>query len=87
MNLWGFQPPMWEILTKAMVEATNRSDESEVLLPTTVGDALSRDDVTVRVIEVNAHCIGVTHASDLPIVQQAVRDLVARGERPVEPFS
>jgi hypothetical protein len=85
MNLWGFQPTMWEIFEKAMV-ASEASEESEVLLPTVVGSSLHQDGASFHVLEVNSRCIGVTHAEDLAIVQASVRDQVARGERPEHSF-
>jgi hypothetical protein len=85
MNLWGFEPTMWEIFQKAMVDS-EASEESEVLLPTAVGASLVNAGTTFRVLEVGSRCIGVTHAEDLAIVQASVRDQVARGERPANSF-
>jgi len=87
MNLWGFQPSMWEFFDKAMAEATNASEDAEVLLPDVVGRVLRDGAADFRVLEVNSRCVGVTHADDLPIVQSDVADQISRGERPERAFT
>jgi CTP:molybdopterin cytidylyltransferase MocA len=86
MNLWGFQPAMWGIFTRTMAGA-QASEQSEVLLPTTVGAHLDDPDVVVRALSVDDECVGVTHPEDLELVQNAVRGQVERGERPEHAFA
>ena len=88
MNLWGFAPEMWEIFATAMAQATDASEEAEVLLPEVVGrvvngaldaaPALRRIDV----IPTESRCIGVTHPGDLEVVRAELLELVAQGRRP-----
>ena len=87
MNLWGFEPAMWESLDKAMAEATEASEDAEILLPDVVGSLLRDGRGKFRVLEVNSRCVGVTHADDLAIVQSDVADQISRGERPDRAFT
>ncbi len=87
MNLWGFQKSMWGHLDAAMREARESATEAEVLLPDLVGRLIQSQREVFRIIPVESPCIGVTHPSDLPLVQGHVADLVATGLRPAQPFA
>ncbi len=86
MNLWGFAPSMWQTFAKAMGEATDASEDAEVLLPVVVGEGVKHGEISVEVIEANSRCIGVTHPDDLELVRGDVADQVARGDRPERAF-
>lgn len=86
MNLWGFQPAMWDLFVTAMAGAT-ATEQAEILLPTTVGAHLGDEGVVVRALPVDDACVGVTHPEDLALVQAAVRAQVERGERPARAFA
>jgi len=85
MNLWAFESAMWEVFESAMMSA-NASEDSEVLLPDIIGGLLVRNDAAFAVLPSGSRCVGVTHASDLGLVQRDIRDQVARGERPATTF-
>ena len=87
MNLWGFDRSTWFVFERAMKDAGDVSEDTEVLLPVIVGQLVRQGETTFRVLEANSRCIGVTHPDDLTIVQADVRDQVARGDRPAEIFS
>ncbi len=87
MNLWGFEASMWHVFRRAMEDATNASEDAEVLLPEIVGSMVREHTTNVRVLNVDSTCIGVTHPEDLALVQDAIRQQVARGERPRAPFA
>jgi hypothetical protein len=87
MNLWGFHSGMWDHLDAAMREARETATEAEVLLPDLVGKLIQSRGEVFRIIPVESPCIGVTHPSDLPLVQGHVADLVAAGLRPAQPFA
>jgi hypothetical protein len=84
MNLWGFQPYVWEAFEQALLEE-DASEENEIRLPDVISQLLEghRFDVLANA----SRCVGVTHAEDLPLVQADVREQVARGERPARAFS
>ncbi len=80
MNLWGFQPALWPLLAHFM----DRHDDqdAEALLPVFVGSILHHYPLRFDVLETVSRCVGVTHPSDLPLVQMDVRLQVELGERP-----
>ena len=87
LNLWGFRPSIRKMFRVAMDEAIDASENAEVLLPEVVasivadhagaGDPAGR----FRVLTTESRCIGVTHPEDLALVQEAVANEVARGDR------
>jgi dTDP-glucose pyrophosphorylase len=86
MNLWGFAPEIWARLEDEMARAVTASEEAEVLLPEFVGRHLDRGEIHVTVLSSDEECLGVTHPSDLELVQRRIADQVAKGLRPSEAF-
>lgn len=88
MNLWGFEPAMWDVLAAAMAGATDASEEQEVLLPELVGELVRAGGPHSRfdVLSTTSWCLGVTHPDDLELVRGELVEEVARGERPPSPF-
>ncbi len=80
MNLWGFTPAFHKTLQAAMEAAADASEESEVLLPEVVAQSLGSNPFTV--LPGAGRCVGVTHPSDLSLVQAELNRQVAAGERP-----
>ncbi|HEY7931544.1 MAG TPA: sugar phosphate nucleotidyltransferase [Acidimicrobiales bacterium] len=81
MNLWGFQPAIFS----AMHECVARHDfeqEKEVQLSVMVGELLESHHTRFDVLATDSRCIGVTHASDLPLAQELVRLEIESGLRP-----
>jgi hypothetical protein len=96
VNLWGFQPAIWDVLVSAM-DASGLDEEellaavasgveipkSEVLLPEVVAAMVTEGaGPPVRVITTEAKLVGVTHAADLPVVSAELARQVAWGVRP-----
>ena len=96
VNLWGFQPGIWEVFASAMdasgldeealvasVAAGGEIPKAEVLLPDVVATMVAGGrGLPVRVITTEAKLIGVTHAADLPVVSAELARQVAWGIRP-----
>jgi hypothetical protein len=96
VNLWGFQPAMWEVLQSAMdasgideeavmasVAAGGEAPKAEVLLPEVVAAMVDRGEgLPVRVVNTDAKLLGVTHMADLPLVSAELSRQVAWGTRP-----
>jgi molybdopterin-guanine dinucleotide biosynthesis protein A len=80
MNLWGFTPDFHRMLRTAMDEATEASEDAEVLLPEVVGRSLA--STTFSVLAASGRCIGVTHPDDLALVQAEVNQQIGHGVRP-----
>jgi len=96
VNLWGFTPEIWDVLTAAM-DASGLDEEAlvasvatggdvpkaEVLLPEVVAAMVTKGiGRPVRVVTTDAKLIGVTHAADLPVVSAELARQVAWGIRP-----
>jgi MobA-like NTP transferase domain len=96
VNLWGFQPAIWEVLESAMnasgldeealltaVASGGEVPKAEVLLPEVVaGMVTGRVGLPVRVVTTDSKLVGVTHAADLPVVSSELARQVAWGIRP-----
>jgi hypothetical protein len=96
VNLWGFQPAIWEVLESAMdasgldeeallaaVAAGGEVPKAEVLLPEVVATMVAQGSgLPVRVVTTDARLVGVTHAADLPVVSAELARQVAWGTRP-----
>ncbi|MGH9020575.1 MAG: NTP transferase domain-containing protein [Acidimicrobiales bacterium] len=86
MNLWGFQPSIVDLMRRAVADH-DFSVEPEVQLPVFVGSILHRTPLRFDVLSTTSRCIGVTHASDLPLAQDLVRQEVESGQRPSVAFA
>ena len=96
VNLWGFQPAIWEVLDSAMHASGLDEDamltvvadggevpKAEVLLPEVVASMVTAGvGLPVRVITTDSKLVGVTHAADLPVVSSELARQVAWGIRP-----
>ncbi|MHB1718073.1 MAG: nucleotidyltransferase family protein [Acidimicrobiales bacterium] len=82
LNLWGYQPSIWDALERA-VARSETTPGGEVLLPEVVGRMVAEGtDRPVRVLTVTARAVGVTHPGDLDVARAVLARLVATGERP-----
>ena len=88
MNLWGFDPGMWDELQAAMDVAHGASEDDEVLLPELVDHLVAGGGARSRfeVLSTTSRCLGVTHPDDLALVRDELASEIARGERHKEPF-
>jgi MobA-like NTP transferase domain len=96
VNLWGFQSDIWKIFHTAMdgsgldeeallaqVAAGGDVPKAEVLLPEVISTmVIDGTGLPVRVLTTDAKLVGVTHATDLPIVSAELSRQVAWGIRP-----
>lgn len=84
MNLWGFNPGVFETLRAGVAEFFRSGDPTrgEVLLPAVMRSAVQRGDCRVRVLEPVSSWFGITHQADRPVVEAALRALVDAGRYP-----
>jgi CTP:molybdopterin cytidylyltransferase MocA len=96
VNLWGFQPAIWDEFQSAMDASGLDEDalaaevarggtlpKAEVLLPEVVSTMVAtKQGLPVRVIPTDGTVVGVTHAADLPVVTGELARQVAWGIRP-----
>ncbi len=101
VNLWGFQPAIWDVLETAMKASGLDEDamlaaaaagaevgKAEVLLPDVVARMVTDGaGLRVRVVTTEARMVGVTHAADLPVVSAELARQVAWGIRPSRPWT
>jgi bifunctional N-acetylglucosamine-1-phosphate-uridyltransferase/glucosamine-1-phosphate-acetyltransferase GlmU-like protein len=71
MNMWGLQPSIFETLERAVAEYVAADDAGEVRLPDVVASLVASGG-TVKVLQCDAPCIGITHPEDLSVVAAAL---------------
>ncbi len=91
MNMWGFQPTLFDALEKGFVEFLNdlKKDDikKEYLLPTIVGDMVKANKIEVSVLKTSDRWFGVTYKEDKETVVQSIRALIDKGEYPSRLFA
>lgn len=83
MNMWGVTPEYMDILQREFVtflENVKPGDlKAEFLLPTIMGDLLTKDEVTIQVLSSSDRWFGVTYVEDKDSVVAAFKQLVENG--------
>jgi len=90
MNMWGFTPSLYaelESLFPAFLKTSADNPKSEFFIPEIVGTLVKQNKATVRVLSTQEKWFGVTYKEDKPIVQAAIRDLVAKLVYPAKLWS
>lgn len=91
MNMWGFQPKLFEDLEEGFREFLSGLDENELkkeyLLPEVVGNLIKKNKAEVTVLKTSDHWFGVTYKEDKPSVVNSVKALIDQGVYPVKLFS
>ena len=86
MNFWGFTPRLFDVLDKRFPEFLNttirENPADELFVPNVVGELLTQEQCTVRVMKSEDKWYGVTYHDDKPMVQKAFADLIAAGVYP-----
>ena len=86
MNFWGFRPELFDAMQayfEAFLKNADPADiKCECLLPVMVDSLLRQGAITVDMLETDSVWFGVTYQEDRPLVQQALRELHAKGVYP-----
>ncbi len=85
MNLWAFQPFIFEHLQAAFADFHTSLDDpltSEFLLSETVGDLVGQGAARVRLLPMTQSTAGLTYPGDLPPVASTLSEAVAAGDYP-----
>ncbi len=86
LNTWGFTTTLLAELESRFADFYRRSTDNilraEYFLPDVVGELIREGRATVKVLPVKERWFGVTYQADRPIVQAAIRDLIATGAYP-----
>ena len=83
MNMWGLAPKYMNMLETGFVDFLNSIDsnplKAEYLLPIHIGQLLSKDEVSVKVLPTNDKWFGVTYREDKEYVIESFAKLIADG--------
>ena len=86
MNMWGFQPGVFASFIDGFTDflrSPDRGPTAEFYIPLAVDRMLRTGDATCAVLPTAAQWFGVTYQEDKPIVQEALRSIIASGAYPV----
>ena len=85
MNSWGFMPELvgkLEALFEEFLSRRGTELKSEFYLPFAVDSLIRSGEAEIKVLHSADSWFGITYREDKPLVQAALRDLVARGAYP-----
>ena len=86
MNFWGFTPQLFGVLEERFPRFLNttikQNPSDELFIPNVVGELLTEDACSVKVMKSEDKWYGVTYHDDKPMVQKAFGDLIASGVYP-----
>ena len=85
MNLWGFTPSLFkhlEIGFQQFLEKNIDETKAEYFLPEVVGELITKELATVKVLEANSQWLGMTYREDKPIVIAAIQKMIDNGIYP-----
>ncbi len=87
MNLWGFQPaifePLWHLFERFHAALQNPLDD-EFLLSDAIGSLVAARRIRVRVLPTDERGFAMTYLEDLDLVDSAVAESVAAGFYPTD---
>ena len=86
MNMWAAYPDFLEYLDNGFSDflqgISDNPLKKEYLIPTIVGDMLTKDEVSVQVLETSDHWIGITYREDIAKAQEGFARMTADGTYP-----
>ena len=85
MNFWGFHPTvLQEIETqfRDFVQSNMDKPKAEFYIPTVVNNLIKSGKIQLQVLTSESQWYGVTYPEDKDTVQQALRDMAAKGMYP-----
>lgn len=85
MNLWGFGHGLFAALEErfpSWLEVNMPNPRAEWFIPFVIDDMINEGRAEVEVLPTESRWFGITYREDKPLVEKAIRELVARGEYP-----
>lgn len=86
MNLWGFQPSIFEGLSKGYEKFINKvkDDNSEFLLPEFIQEKIKEEEFRVKVLDSDEKWCGVTYKEDFEYVKNEISKKFQKGTYPYD---
>ncbi len=86
MNMWCFTPEIFEKSEAALLDFLKSLSPEDIkkehVLPTLIGDLLSKNEINVKVMSSKDSWAGVTYAEDKPYVMSYFKKLIEDGVYP-----
>ena len=82
MNAWGFTPAIYDHLERAFcrfLEERGHEPKSEFYIPVCVDRLVAEQKARVRILPGSDRWYGITYREDKPLIEAALRDMIARG--------
>ena len=92
MNMWGLTPEFLDMLEDGFrvffeKEVPENPLKAEYLIPIFIGEQLSKDEMSVKVLKTNDTWYGMTYREDVAAVKDSFRKMLEKGVYKTELFS
>lgn len=92
MNMWGLTLDFLQVLEQGFVEFFEKEVptnplKAEYLIPTFIGELLSQNKISVKVLKTNDAWYGMTYKEDVPAVKESFARMLAEGIYQADLFS
>ena len=92
MNMWGLTPEFLDMLEDGFrvffeKEVPENPLKAEYLIPIFIGEQLSKDKMSVKVLKTNDTWYGMTYREDVAAVKDSFRNMLEKGVYKTELFS
>ena len=86
MNIWGFTPKVFDYLEKEMInffeKNQNNLEKCEFLLPDTIYNEITKNNISVKVLDTNEKWHGVTYKEDKIDLVASINKMIEDGKYP-----
>lgn len=92
MNMWGLTLDFLQVLEQGFAEFFEKEVpanplKAEYLIPTFIGELLSQNKISVKVLKTNDAWYGMTYKEDVPAVKESFARMLAEGIYQADLFS
>lgn len=92
MNMWGLTLDFLQVLERGFAEFFEKEVpanplKAEYLIPTFIGELLSQNKISVKVLKTNDAWYGMTYKEDVPAVKESFARMLAEGIYQADLFS
>lgn len=92
MNMWGLTLDFLQVLEQGFAEFFEKAVpanplKAEYLIPTFIGELLSQNKISVKVLKTNDAWYGMTYKEDVPAVKESFARMLAEGIYQADLFS